>query len=726
MKHLLPLALAFVLAPAPFFAAPAASASTPQAAATGPALADVAVIRDRYLSSLLPAEPSAIQAVRTQSAQYAASLRPDGSWSDIDYTASNRALWVTCDHLERVTVMAHAVRLARNAGHPDAALLQKTLLALKWWTDHDYQNPNWWWNEIHVPQLMGEIGNLLAPQIPAGEVAKMVMIMKRSDWEHGPKHTWSGANLSDSVAIQIARGCIENNADTVAQAFNRMYQEIQVVTPPEQGIQPDDSFHQHGNQLYNGGYGMGFAVDSVRLTLLARGTRFHISPDRMTILVNYLINGQQWIMWGNRVDYNTMGRGITRETRPLPASRRSASSRNGMGRMIAQLAAGDVPHKQELQAFAARLNATPGAPLLIGNRQFWYSDFMVHRRAGYDTSVKMLSTRMQNGELVNSEGKKSVHLSDGANYLYLTGNEYINVFVGWDWTHIPGTTAIQGTLDTGERNPITAHGVTTFDGGVSDGMYGLAAMDLARGKLTAKKAWFFFDKAYVALGAGITLTGDTEHSVATDVNQPLLSGSVLTSQSSGPVPVGTHTYDASVPVWIYHNHIGYLFPAHTRLSLFTGPRTGKWSDIGAGSSQPVTVPVFDLWIDHGHSPQDATYQYIVLPEISPAQVAQRAKATDLDVLSNTAAIQAVYNKILKLAEIAFRQPGTLSTPLGPIEADHSCLLMVSPAPGGGWKISASNPENQPLTLHVTVKGKSYTIELPTGEMAGSTKTAVYR
>ena len=82
-------------------------------------------------------------------------------------------------------------------------------------------------------------------------------------------------------------------------------------------------------------------------------------------------------------------------------------------------------------------------------------------------------------------------MSDGANYLYLTGDEYRNIFPVWDWTKIPGTTAIQDTLYTGEQNTIAARGTTVFDGGVSDGKYGLGAMDLARGKLVAKNAWFF-------------------------------------------------------------------------------------------------------------------------------------------------------------------------------------------------------------------------------------------
>jgi len=683
---------------------------------------DTATIRDRYVVSLLPTAVPAMEQARAQALKFASSLSTEGNWSDVDYTGTDRAVWVTCDHLERVAIMARAARLARNAGHADEALVTKTLLALHWWIDKDYKNSNWWWNEIHVPQLMGEIGNLLAPQIPPVDVAAMVTIMKRSDWEHGPKHTWSGANLSDSAAIQIARGCIEDSDATVAQAFNRMYQEITVVTPPEQGIQPDDSFHQHGNQLYNGGYGMGFAIVSVRLANLARETRFEIPADRMAILVNYLLDGEQWIMRGKLVDYSTLGRGLTRETKVLAVNRGSVESRRGLGGLIAVLASNPVPRQKELQTFAARLNGTPGAAEQSGNRHFWYSDYMVHRRAGYSTSVKMLSKRMQNAELVNLEGKKSVHLSDGANYLYISGDEYTNVFVGWDWAHVPGTTAIQGTLDTGEKNPIAVTGTTTFDGGVSDGTYGMAAMDLARGSLTAKKAWFFFDTSYVALGAGITLAGDTTHAVATDVNQALLNGAIVSNQARGSVAAGTQSYSAKGGLSVLHNHVGYIFAPDSNVTLFSGPRTGIWSDIGAGPGTPVTVPVFDLWIDHGLAPKDAAYQYTVVPNATEEQLARLSKTAELVVLSNTANLQAVYSPGLKLAEVAFRQPGSLKTPLGEIQADHSCLLLVRQT-ASGWLVTASNPENEALTLNLAVKGHKMAMQLPGGNLAGSSISA---
>ena len=99
----------------------------------------------------------------------------------------------------------------------------------------------------------------------------------------------------------------------------------------------------------------------------------------------------------------------------------------------------------------------------------------------------MFSDRLLNSEIVNEEGRKSHHLADGMNLLYLTGNEYFDIFPVWDWTKVPGTTAEQGTLDTGEPKPVGTRGKTSFVGAASDAACGLACMDLKRGGLTARK-----------------------------------------------------------------------------------------------------------------------------------------------------------------------------------------------------------------------------------------------
>ncbi len=657
--------------------------------------------------------------------QYAEKLGPDGSWSDVDYQSETQSRWIAAEHLNRTRVMAMAAALDRQGGHPDQALEAKVLGALKYWTLHDYQNPNWWWNQIGVARLAGEIAFLMQPQLSPEQLSKVVEFMKRSDWRKG---AWTGANLTWGVAIEIVRGCLEENPDTVAEAYHLMYQEIRIVRPAEEGIQQDYSFHQHGAQLYSVGYGLAYAIDVGRFVAFAWGTGFQIPADRMAILNSYLLDGEQWLVRGDIIDYSTVGREVTRKGKVVAPGHSTVSGNSvaspgeSLPGVVAML--GELPtlRQKELRAFSARLQQLKNAPVFAGNKQFWCSDFMAHRREGFYTSVKMLSNRMLNGEEVNHEGKKSQHLSDGVNLLYLTGDEYRDIFPVWDWTKLPGATAIQGTLEIGGDNPIHARGTTAFAGGVSDGKYGMAAMDLARGNLSVKKAWFFFDDGYLCLGAGIRLADDTEHSVATDVNQTLLAGDVLTSQSRQPLAEGAHSYEAGKIAWVYHNGVGYILGPDCRISLTNGPQTGTWREIGSGSGKPVTLPVFNLWIDHGYAPRAGIYQYCVLPGASVKQVAARARSPLIHVLSNQEGVQAVWHGELKIVMVAFRRPGFLATPMGRVAVDHSCLLLARKV-ADGWKISASNPENQPLTLHVEVGGRKIAIDLPGGNFAESAVTS---
>jgi chondroitin AC lyase len=137
------------------------------------------------------------------------------------------------------------------------------------------------------------------------------------------------------------------------------------------------------------------------------------------------------------------------------------------------------------------------------------------------------------------------------------------------------------------------------------------------------------------------------------------------------------------------------------------------------------MPVFNLWIDQGRAPQDETYQYIVIPNASAKHLPWQATGSEFEVLSNTKSIQAVYSRSLKLAEIAFREPGSLPTPLGEVKADHSCLLLVRQI-ANGWKLAASNPENQSLIINVAVQGKQLAIQLPDGFLAGSSIVTTIR
>jgi chondroitin AC lyase len=305
----------------------------------------------------------------------------------------------------------------------------------------------------------------------------------------------------------------------------------------------------------------------------------------------------------------------------------------------------------------------------------------------------MLSERMINAELVNDEGTRSQHLSDGANLLYLDGDEYFDIFPVWDWEKIPGTTVEQtGTF---ERSEIRVKGRTNFVGGVSDGTFGLCAMDLSRGKLAARKAWAFFDDSYVALGAGIAC--DSDNPVLTSVNQCLRHGDV----SEGAR-------------WLHHHNVGYVFADRSNVKFTAGPQEGRWSDIGTGSSDLVRREVFNCWIDHGVRPAGASYAYEVAPGATPAQTADRAAKSPARVIANTSDIQAVAHERLNVLAAAFYKPGKLAARDRAIEVDRPCLLLVE-----GTKLAVSDPRNQPGIVRITLNGKAIDVKLPDGDAAGS-------
>ena len=59
----------------------------------------------------------------------------------------------------------------------------RRLLAMKSWTDRDLQNPNWWWNVIGVPELLGETTCVLMPDVSQPQIDAVVRIMQRSKWK---------------------------------------------------------------------------------------------------------------------------------------------------------------------------------------------------------------------------------------------------------------------------------------------------------------------------------------------------------------------------------------------------------------------------------------------------------------------------------------------------------------------------------------------------------------
>ena len=676
----------------------------------------------RYVQSVLPESTSDVKQIEQLANRYTNSELASGAWADITYSDQTLSDWRAEQHLERTLVLAKSWRMRRDAGNADPGSARPATNALEYWLHQDLQNQNWWWNEIGVPEMLGEITALLFPEISGDTLDLVSRNMQRSDWKRGQ---WTGANLVWGVEVEIVRGALESDPAAVGDGYARLYREIRLVPPSDDGIQEDLSFHQHGKQLYSGGYGLTFANDLGRFIVFAWGTHWQISDDTFKVYTAYLLDGERWLIRGKIIDYSSVGREIARR------GKRVASSDWARGPISPVGAAYSLPHVVEMLAripseyrsqyrqFATRLLGPQSDVAPAGNKMFWCSDYMVHSGPSFLASVKMLSTRMQNGEEINGEGKRSIHLSEGANLLYRRGDEYEDIIPVWDWTRIPGTTEAATDSEGSTCQTVNRIGNSPLVGGVSNGVVGLSAMDLECGTLRGKKAWFFFPKYYVALGASITASGNAE--IITDVNQTSLRSPVYISRSRKAVHSGTWHFNGAKTTWVYHDHVGYLVGSNPKVSLSIGPRSGRWSDIGTGSNSLVTRQVFDLTIDHGAHPNLARYTYAIVPGISLKQFRSTAQQKPFEIIRNNSLAQAVFDLHTRTIEAVFYEPGHLSTPLGELSVNHSCMLLLS-RHSLHWEISISSPDRSANEVAVNVGAKQLILALPSGPDAGGSRS----
>lgn len=673
-------------------------------AATGDEQDDVQVIAGRLVMSLLPADQAGVAAAVKAGRDVSETLLDDGSWPDIDYAGAARSNWQAASHLHRLQLMAIACRLAQ--GDPSASTLRtKTLLALSFWLDHDYQNPNWWWNEIGTPQAIGRAAILMRDSLTPDQMQKTIKILDRSVL------SMTGANLTWVASNAIVKGCLERRPDIIAQAYSRLYQEIKIAGPDEEGIQEDYSFHQHGAQIYSGGYGRQFEADCVRNILSAWGTKFQIPPDRLAIFVKFQLEGQQWMMRGAQFDYNVIGRELTRREDRAP-DYASVPAAGPLPATTIGLASVETSSRTDLLAYAERRACIASAAPLSGSRAYWLSDYVAHQRPGYFVGLRMCSSRMRNGETVNGEGLKSRYLSYGATFIYRTGNEYHNIFPVWNWRRIPGTTVEQD--DASLLDSVNDLGAESFAGGASDGRFAVAAQDLKLGHVAGRKAWFFFDDGLVALGAALSCP--TGNSLITCVNQCLQNGEETSGTLPDPQQTGGDSADCR---WVVHDGVGYVFPLGGAVSDSTGPQTGRWSDIGSGSSQNVTADVFSLTIDHGTQARDASYAYEVLPGWKPSQLQQTLRR--FKIVANTSDAQAVFDADADVLQVVFWKAGVVDNDGAAVGADRPCLALVDRR-GREAVLTAASPDHAAGRVHITLPGRWHGAGARPG--AGSTVVAV--
>lgn len=685
---------------------------------------DLETIRKRIIDDLLQptVDVNGIKHIMT-------SLKPDGTWPGINYVDTSRTGFQHSHHLDNMLNMSRAYKKPGSSLYKNADLKKAISFSLDYWIQNDFICANWWWNEMGTPGAIVNILLLMDTDLTEKQKTEGALIANRANLEASGARP--GGDLIQIAGMLGKQGLFARNEEVVARVVKVMGEEIKVTTG--RGLKPDLSFHHRVDNVisihtYGTGYTSAFAYWAVKTA----GTKFTLPDTALKLLIDYYLDGIcKAMIHGQYPDPGAKNRDL---------SRKNALSPIGSELPENLMKASDY-RNSELEEIV-KIRKGEQKPALTHNRFFWHSEYFTHQRPTYFASVRMHSSRNHNMEQPhNEEGLKNHHFADGSNFVSISGMEYFNIFPVLDWQKIPGTTVVQKP-DVPHWKDLAKKGLTDFVGGVSDGKYGAAAFDFAspHDPLKARKSWFFFDREYVCLGAGIT--AETDYPVITTLNQCLLQKDVTVNSNTGKTVVNKGNHNLNGVSWIVHNKVAYLFPSLTDVKLSNGTATGNWRQINHqewATEGPVKEEVFTLWIDHGPKPINKNYAYIVIPGIEPSAITDYSKKADVSILSNTPEIQAIQHKAAGITQVVFYKAGTIKiSNVINVTADNPCMVMIKTGGESVEQISVSDPTRKldavQLKLSAQFKGSdanwqsawnketktsNITINLPNAEKAGS-------
>jgi len=346
---------------------------------------------------------------------------------------------------------------------------------------------------------------------------------------------------------------------------------------------------------------------------------------------------------------------------------------------------------------------------------------VVHRGKGYAFGISMYSKRIQNYEDMNDENKKAWYTSDGMTYLY---NNDLKHYSDDFWPTVNPYRIAGTTVDTMERKVVLQKdgmggqrkSSKSWVGGTTlNKLYGAAGMELESGvsSLTARKSWFMFQKEIVALGAGITSTDN--RTIETVIDNRKLEGrgdnTLIVNGITKPSNIGWNE-DMEKVNWIYFQgnnegaEIGYYFPYGSKVKALREERKGSWRDINIGGpAEEVKRNYLTLWFEHGISPTNEAYAYVLLPNNTCEEVKSYSENPEIIILNNTKELQAVRNKRLSIVAANFWEDGEKTVEY--ISCNKKASIMVMEK-NNALEISISDPtmENQghiEVTLNKSIK-----------------------
>lgn len=518
-----------------------------------------------------------------------------GKWTDIDYEKKNRSRWYPQEHAERIYTLTIELNKENSPFYRSEEVENTIHNALNWWFEAKLKSPNWWHNQIGVPKLLGSAMILFEPYLTDDEKSKGILYLSNSKIGK-----YTGQNKVWLAGINFAEALLSNDLEKAQEARDKIVGEITVSD--KEGIKLDHSFQQHGAMLQFANYGGAFIVSNGFWSKVFNNTSLAIEQDKLDILANLFIEGYGKVTYNGFLDTGVLARQYFHNTQP----------HKGISLMINAIYFSEIDKTNSpkyIDFIETNLNKTPQQ---LGIYHFWQSDYTVNHHKEWMASIRMASTRVLGGESLNGDNKRGYYTGDGATFLYNTGDEYLNIFPNWDWKRLPGVTCYNSSEPIASLDRKTYKNNSSFVGNVNDGEYGISVMRLNRDDLQANKFWLLTPDFVLALGNSIS--SDSICDVTTSIEQNINREPLMILKNNEWTNIDS-IVTKEKDIRIYHNKTGYILLGGETVIATNQEREGKWNTVMNlyPDSFSEKMKINNIWIDHGISPEDAKYAYILLP-----------------------------------------------------------------------------------------------------------------
>lgn len=580
---------------------------------------------------------------------YSTNLNKENRWDDITYVNIGFGVLGAREHLLRVRVLAAAWANSKSKYFHQKNVWDAFNAGLNDWLQHKYHSSNWWHNEIGTPQVMRDIVVLIRENLTKEEYQEAINVISQY------RVNGTGANLIWSADIALSYAALHNNTAKVNEYAKLIVSEVKVTT--DDGIQPDFSYHQHGNRLQIYHYGGDFLKDNIRIAWELSGTEWAYPEEKIKILTDFVLNGWQWMARGVYTIPATIDRAASREN-----ALKLADLRKELPYLIELNRTKKVALKKLLKG------QNNGGYQLEGFRYYPTSDFAVFHRKEFSFFLKTISNKTLPTESINDENLKGELLNNGNTYFVQNGNEYFNLMALWNWKLIPGSTSFSGATKI-EKD--------TYSKAICSEKSGFVIMDYKvsddfTGYLTARKMWACHKNTVVCLLANVQTHNITD-SVFTVMDQSRLSGDVIVN---GKLVGNPHNTTSKVD-YIYHNKLIYKPIVSSQIKLLVDERHGNWSTINIlGNQNVIKETVFMPLLLN--STQNKNTGYSVTFCAKPILIDKTIRSESFQIVANDSACQAVQFKDGTLM-LAFTQKGNLTLKNGDIISVNTRCLILSEA-----------------------------------------------